>query len=359
MTLLIFLALLSILILVHEFGHFMAAKLQGVTVEKFSLGFGLKLFSKKYKGTEYMLCAIPFGGYVKLAGDNPEEVKGRPDEYLTKPVGARLQIIIWGPLLNYFLGLLCFWFIFAAGSPRLITKVGEVVKGYGAEEVGIKVNDVITSIDGTKVAYWEDIQKVIRSKKGAASVDIAVERDKQQYHFLTPLRSHSMEDLLGKKQSASIIGISPADATVTVKYPLPEALWLSIKRTVDLTLITYEALWRMVTGKLSMKESMTGPLGMYYITSKVASLGIIAIIHFLATISISLCLFNILPLPVLDGGHVLFLAIEKIRGRSLSVKTERVISHIGFSLLMSFVLIVTYNDILRLFGDKLGKFFSK
>jgi regulator of sigma E protease len=131
---------------------------------------------------------------------------------------------------------------------------------------------------------------------------------------------------------------------------------LGINKTLDLTIMTYKALWRMVTGKLSMRESITGPLGIFYITSKAAHLGVIALLHLVAVLSVSLCIFNLLPLPVLDGGHIVLLAIEKIRGRQLSVSAERVITQIGFTLIISLALIATYNDLLRLFGDKLSRF---
>jgi regulator of sigma E protease len=120
--------------------------------------------------------------------------------------------------------------------------------------------------------------------------------------------------------------------------------------------MTYKALWRMITGKLSMRESITGPLGIFYITSKAANLGIAALLHLVAVLSVSLCIFNLLPLPVLDGGHIVLLAIEKIRGRQLGIKAERVITQVGFTLIVSLAIFATYNDMLRLFGDKLSKF---
>ncbi|MDD5155665.1 MAG: site-2 protease family protein, partial [Candidatus Omnitrophica bacterium] len=139
------------------------------------------------------------------------------------------------------------------------------------------------------------------------------------------------------------------------RYGFFKSLSLAINRTWSLTVLTYAGLWRMVTGQLSLQESITGPLGIFYITSQAAHFGPIALLHLLAVLSVSLAIFNLLPLPVLDGGHIMFLIIEKIRGRSLSIKSERIVTQLGMTLLLSLVLLVTYNDIVRLFGDKISK----
>src|SRR4030042_1455801 len=147
-TFLIFIFILSILIIVNEFGHFIAAKSAGVRVEKFSLGFGPQLLKKKRDNTEYSLSAIPLGGYVKLAGDNLEEYKGKSFEYLAKTPGERFRIIFFGPLLNYILGFLCLWLIFFVGYPTLTTKVGGLIDGFGAKVAGLEVGDKIIAVDG-------------------------------------------------------------------------------------------------------------------------------------------------------------------------------------------------------------------
>lgn len=357
-TTVVFISVLSILIIVHEFGHFIIARKLGVRVERFSLGFGPKLFSRKTKETEYTLSAIPLGGFVKLAGDSLEEHKGNPDEYFSQSPGRRFSIIFFGPLLNYVLGIFCFWLIFSTGYPRLTTKVGGLVGGFGAEKAGIITGDVIKTIDGEKVTYWEDIQKIIQKKKSAPGITVVLSRNNQEYTLKVPLQEKSVDDVLGKKHSVGIMGIVYSEETVTVRHNIVEAFSLGINKAWDLTTLTYEALWRMITGKISMRETVTGPLGMYYITSKVTSMGLVAIIHFMATVSISLGIFNLLPVPALDGGHIVLLFVEKIRGKYLSFKVERIISQVGFTMLISLALVVTYNDILRLFGEKIFKFFK-
>ncbi len=360
MALLIFLFVLGVLIIVHEFGHFIAAKKIGVKIEKFSLGFGPQIFAKKEKGTEYTISAIPLGGYVKFAGDNLEEYKGSPFEYLAQPAGRRFWIIFFGPLLNYILGFLCLWFIFFIGYPTLTTRVGGLIDGFGAKAAGIKVGDKIVAVDGQKVDFWEDLQKVIQQKKETNTVRLSILRGNKEEALEVRIREKKVDDQLGQKRNVGLLGITPYyDEIIKVKHGLFASFLLGLNKTWGLTAITYKALWRMVTGKLSIRESVTGPLGIFDITSKAASLGAIALIHLIAVLSISLGIFNLLPLPVLDGGHIVLLGIEKIRGRYLSLKAERLITQIGVTLIITLAVLVTYNDINRLFGDRIAKFFHK
>ena len=354
-SLLAFLFVLGILIIVHEFGHFIAAKKIGVRVEKFSLGFGTKIIAKVKNNTEYSINLIPLGGYVKLAGDNQEEYKGAPDEYLSKTPKERSKIIFAGPVLNYILGLLCFWIIFFVGYPTLTTKVGTLLDGYGAKKAGIQVGDRIVAVDGKRVEFFEDMQKMIQNKKTAAAVKLSIIRDNRELSVDVNIKETELNDPLGRKRNVGLIGITPSDELVKVRLGFFESLFLAVNKTWGLTALTYTGLWRMVTGHLSAQESITGPLGIFYITSQVAHLGPIALLHLLAVLSISLAIFNLLPLPILDGGHIMFLIIEKIRGRSLNLKAERIITQVGMTILLSLVLFVTYNDIIRLFGDKISK----
>ena len=352
----IFLLILGLLITIHEFGHFIVAKRIGVRVEKFSFGSGKRILSKKKNGTEYSISLIPLGGYVKLAGDSLEDFKNNPDEYLSKKPSQRVQIIFCGPLLNYILGFLCFWLIFFIGYPTLTTKVGGLIEGFGAKNAGIQVDDKIIAVDGKKVYFWEDLQMAIQAKKTATKVLVSVFRDNKEYTIEVNIKEKQLDDALGQKRNVGLIGITPKDEIVKVKHGFLESFILGITKTLDFTILTYKALWRMVTGKLSMRESITGPLGIFYITSKAASAGLVSVLHLVAVLSVSLCIFNLLPLPVLDGGHIVLLAIEKIRGKQLSVKVERVITQIGFTLLVSLAIFATYNDLLRIFSDKLPKF---
>jgi len=353
-SLFIFLLILGALITIHEFGHFIAARRLGVKVEKFSFGFGKSLISRKKGDTLYSINLVPLGGYVKLAGDTQEEFKNKPDEYLSKKPSERARIIFFGPLLNYVLGFLCFWAIFFVGYPTLTTKVGTLLDGYGAKDAGILAGDQIMAVDGERVDFWEDLQKAIQRKKGAEKVMLTVLREGKEYGMEVKIKEKKFDDAIGGKRSFGLIGITPKDEIIKVRHGFLESFFLGVNKTLDLTVMTYKALWRMVTGKLSMRESVTGPLGIFYITSKAANLGIIALMHLVAVLNISLCIFNLLPLPVLDGGHIALLVVEGIRGKRLGLKAEQVITQIGLALIISLALFATYNDILRLFGDKLS-----
>ncbi|MBI4982007.1 MAG: RIP metalloprotease RseP [Candidatus Omnitrophica bacterium] len=358
-SVLVFICILSILIVVHEFGHFMAAKKIGVRVEKFSLGFGTQLFKHKKGETEYSVSAVPLGGYVKLAGDSLEEFNAKDYEYLSKPAGKRFWVIVLGPLLNYLLGFLCFWLIFTVGYPALTAKVGGVMDGFGAKIAGIKPGDKVLEIDGEKVVFWEDLQKIIQAKSEASKVSLLVLRDSREEKIDVVIKQDQFSDILGQKHKVGLLGITPDDEFITVRKGVLDSFVLGWQKTWELTILTYKGLWRVVTGKLAIKESVTGPLGIFYITSKAARLGIIAILHLMAVLSISLAIFNLLPLPILDGGHIALLLVEKIRGRMLSLKTDKIITKVGMTLMISLAIFVTYNDVLRLFGDKIIKIFGK
>jgi len=355
LTFLIFILILSTVIVVHEFGHFIMAKRMGVRVEKFSLGFGSVLLKKKKDGTEYCLSAIPLGGYVKLAGDNLEEYQGKKDEYLAQAPGRRFHIIFFGPLLNYILGLLLFWVIFVVGYPSLTTKVGGLLDDFGAQAAGLQVGDEIEAVDGKTVVLWEELQKIIQSKKNAEKVKLEVRRDDRTFELEVRIREKSMNDVLGQKRSVGLLGITPSDEIITVKHGILKSLGLGVMRTWELTLMTYKALGFMIAGRLSVRESITGLPGMYFITSKAAKMGVAALLHLVAVLSLSLAIFNLLPLPVLDGGHIFFLGIEKIRGKGLSLNAERLVTQVGTMLILTLALFVTYNDLVRFYGDKIDK----
>jgi len=357
-TLLIFLIIFGILIIVHEFGHFIVAKKSGVRVDTFSIGFGPKLLRRKKGGTEYLVSLVPLGGYVKLAGDNLEEYKGKPDEYLSQPIKTRAGIIFCGPFLNYLLGILIFWFVFFTGFPAATSRVGEVIDDFGAKEAGLKPQDKIIAIDGKRIVYWDELQKVIQEKASQPNVNLAVLREGKELTVAVKIKQQEFTDIFGKKHTLGLIGIAPSDETIKLKYGILKSFSLSIGQTWKITAVTYAGLWQVITGKLSMRESMTGPLGIFYITAKAAKFGLVAVLHLLALLSISLAIFNLLPLPVLDGGHLFLLGLEKIRGKALGIKAERWVSQTGMTLMIGLAVLVTFNDIIRLFGNKISGLFK-
>lgn len=360
LSLIYFLCVLSVLVLVHEFGHFIVAKRLGIRVEKFSFGFGPKLFSVKKGDTEYMVSLIPLGGYVKMAGDEPgEELTGQRWEFLSQPILERFKIIFAGPLLNYVLAFLIFSVIFMFGSPTLTTEVGTLLKDYPAEKQGIKTGDKILTIDERKVKFWEDMTEIIH-KHVEGPMKLTIERGNKTFDMEIKPVVRETKDIFGKKVKIALIGIAPSQKIEKVKYGVIESFYMGFKKLAQLTYITYKAIFSILLGRMSLKESMTGPIGIFVITGTVAKLGLIYIFHFMGILSASLAIFNLLPLPVLDGGHIIFLALEKLRGRPLSVRTQGIIANIGITFLIILTLFIFYSDIMK-FGvfDKVSNLFKK
>jgi RIP metalloprotease RseP len=359
-SLIYFLIVLSVLVLVHEFGHFIAAKRLGIRVEKFSFGFGPKLFSVTRGDTEYIISAIPLGGYIKMSGDEPgESLTGKSFEFLSRSVWERFQVIFAGPLLNYVLAFLIFSIIFMFGNPTLTTEVGSLLKDYPAEKSGLAVGDKVVKADGKDVKYWEDLT-AITSKHFDGPIKLTIEKNGKISDIEIQPIVKEVKDIFGKSTKIALLGIAPSQKIESVRYGFFESFSKGFRKVVDLTAITYKALWSIFTGRLSVKESMTGPIGIFIIAGKAAQMGLIYLFHLMAMLSASLAIFNLLPLPVLDGGHIFFLFIEKLRGKPLSVKTQENIANVGVGLLILLTVFIFYNDMLK-FGifDNLRKLFVK
>ncbi|HAH20040.1 MAG: RIP metalloprotease RseP [Omnitrophica WOR_2 bacterium GWF2_43_52] len=358
-SLLIFIAILSIMIVVHEFGHFIVARKLGIRVENFSMGFGPKLLKYKKGFTEYSLCLIPFGGYVKLSGDSWEECKSQSHEFLSRKPIERAGVIFAGPLLNYLLAFVCFWLVHSIGYPQLTTKVGDTIPELPARSAGIVKEDVIISVDGKPVRYFSELQNIIYTKR-ASEVELEILRNNEKIRLPVGLQSKVKKNILGVERRINVIGVIPIGEAVFVKQNFFGAFEYAGKSLWELTSITVQALFRLFTGSMPLRESVTGPLGMFYITSEAVKMGINAVLHLMAVLSVSLCIFNLLPFPVLDGGHLFFLGLEKLRGRHLNQKIEEKIHRVGFSLIICLAVFVFLNDVIN-FGvwEKITRILSK
>jgi regulator of sigma E protease len=346
MNFLVFIIVLGLLIVVHEFGHLLIAKLLGVRVEKFSLGFGPRLFSVKKKFTEYSLSLIPLGGYVKLAGDTREEYKGNDWEYLSKSPGERAAIVFFGPVLNYFLAFLIFYIVFLIGYPTLSARVGDLLEGYPAQKAGLLKGDQVIVVDQVRVADWDEMQQVIRSRKEGA-ISITVMRGNKEMDFTIDPRIEKLTNIFGQEEKVRLVGIAPKEEFIKLKYDFKDSFVMASKRLWLVTFTTIKAIWRMATGGMSFRESVTGPLGIFYITSRAWELGISYLLQVVALLSASLAIFNVLPLPVLDGGHLVLLGLEKIRKKPLASRAEDWIGRVGFSLIILLAVFVFYNDLVK------------
>lgn len=353
LNVLLFAAILGVLIVMHEFGHCLAALRNKVKVEKFSIGFGPVLLKKNIKGIQFSLSLVPLGGYVKLAGDSRDECKGESDEFLNKSVRQRASIIFAGPLLNYVFALVLFWVIFAIGFPMQKNIVGAALPGYPAEAAGIQKGDVIIRINQTPIKYWTELTATVHALREESQVSVTLLRDGQEKTMLLKTKGTMIDNPFEKKK-VGIIGVVPSGDVEIIKYSPLAAIVKGTEHTLKISALTVKGLVKLITGKASFKESITGPIGIYYITTQAVKAGILVLLNFLGVLSLSLAIFNCIPFPVLDGGHLLFLLLEKIRGKPLSAKVELRVTQFGMSVLLLLVVFILYNDILR-FGPQLWK----
>jgi regulator of sigma E protease len=349
-TVVSFLFVLGILVFVHEFGHFMAAKKAGVKVEQFSLGFPPKMLGKKVGETEYCISWIPLGGYVKMAGENPEEeLKGEPWEFMSKPVWTRALIVSAGPIMNFILAVLVFWGIFFfQGIQQAHTDkstIGIVAEDSPAQKAGIQTGDEILSINDQAVKSFDEMAGIINSQV-EKPLKIVWKRKDQELSATIITMKDEILDKDGKTKSIGKIGIG---ATYTVKkISILAALWEGAKTSGFILKETIRVVIGLVSGSLSLKM-IGGPVFIAQVAGESARHGFVNLLFFIALLSVNLSLLNILPIPALDGGHLLFLLIEKLKGKPLSIKFRAVTQQIGFALLILLIIMVTYNDILRAF----------
>ncbi len=352
-----FIFVLSVLVIAHEFGHFIIARRTGVRVERFSIGFGPEVFGINRGGTRYVLSLIPLGGYVKLAGEMPEErLTGEVWEFLSRRVGERARIILAGPVLNYILAFLIFYLIFLVGNPTLTSDVGKVLLGYPAETSGIKEGDRILSINGKDVKYWEEITRIVH-KANQKPLSLILSRGGEKVSVLVTPKREEIKTLFGRKVAISLIGIEHSQNVEKVRYNPILALYMAGNRLIGLTYITLGVIFSILTKTLPVKDSLAGPLAMYFITREAVRLGPVYLLQLLAVLSASLAIINLLPIPVLDGGHLLFLGIEKLIGKPLHPKLQENITQIGMLFLILLMTFVFYNDLLRIgFFDRVAEF---
>lgn len=337
----------SLMIFVHELGHFLVALKVGIKVEVFSLGMGPKIFSFKRNDIEYRLSAVPIGGYVKMLGEDPSEpVKGEKGEFGAQSAGNRFKVLISGASLNYLLGLILITIVFMAGYPIITTKVGGLVDDYPAKKAGIQAGDRIIAIDGKPVSDWEALIEEMH-KKTAGDVKVTVNRNGSKLDFTIKPIVKETKDLLGNNVKIAQVGIMNSDERSYVKYGPVESLIKGAKKQLNFVVMTFRGLWNMITGRLPFKENVSGPVGIFKIMTAAAKMGIIPLLLITALVSTILGVFNILPVPPLDGGLILFLGIEKLRGRPLSKKAQEAAMQAGWAFFITLMLFVTYNDILR------------
>ena len=428
---------LSVLIFVHELGHFLAAKLSGVRVERFSIGFPPRLFGIRVGETDYCISAIPFGGYVKLAGMVDESmdattIKGEPWEFNSKPLYAKVFILSAGVLMNYLLAVLIFGGVLwsegeqiypttriAEVAPASIGEqlglkpldqvlsvngkpvhtwnelvqafvqhlneglqvtvrrggrqlqlrlpvakaslgdnrqlgirplfpavVGDVSPGYPAEKAGLKTGDRILAINQQPVANWEEMTRIVRAHPGEPLTLMVLRGSDTLQVAITPRPVNE----IGEDQSSQIVGkIGIGPYVEHRKIELLPALGVGLKNSVFLSGMILRELYWLITGKKSVSEAVAGPVMITKMAGEFARAGFANLLMFMANLSLMLAILNIMPFPVLDGGHLVIVLVEGIRGKPISVKTKMAIQQVGMALLIMLMIFVVYNDLLKVF----------
>ncbi|MBI5149293.1 MAG: site-2 protease family protein [Candidatus Omnitrophica bacterium] len=345
-SIILFVATLSILIVVHEWGHFITAKRLGIKVERFALGFGPTIYSKVYHDTQYMVNIIPLGGYVKLAGDERTECRGQTYEFYARPIGHRALVVFNGPLVNFVFAYLCLFIVFMVGYPDLSTKIGTLLEGYPAQQAGLQAGDRITRINGQPVESWSVLQEAISTSTGD-EIQLQIQRNGREISQVIHPRTETAQTIFGKHKKMRLVGIRSSEEIISLRYGPLTALGKAGRELMKITTMTYKAIFSMLTGSMSVKENVTGPIGIFYILQKAAEMGMTHVVFILGVISASLAIFNLLPVIPLDGGHLFLFAVEKFRGRALPRKVDEYVTKLGFSLIICLALFVLYSDFSR------------
>lgn len=341
--------LLGILIFVHELGHFLMAKRAGVGVLKFSLGFGPRLIGRKFGETEYLLSLIPLGGYVKLLGESPGEELS-PEEakrsFTQQSVWKKIVIVAAGPAFNLLLAILIFTVVNMIGLPVLTAEIGNIQPDSAAMSAGMKSGDRIVDVDGKAIAKWEELSEAVNRSDGRI-LRITVRRDDGPQTLTVTPRLTKTTNHFGETVEAYKIGVSPVPRTVVERLNPLTAFGRSLHQTWTISKLTVISIVKMIQGVLSPKN-LGGPILIAQIAGSQVKEGVIPFILFMAMLSINLAILNLLPIPVLDGGHLLFYLIEIATGREVSLRWREKAQQIGFVLLILLMVFVFMVDIERL-----------
>ena len=356
--------LLGILIFAHEFGHFLVAKYSGVGVLKFSLGFGPKLVGKKIGETEYLISLIPLGGYVKLLGESGKEELTAEDEkrsFFKQPVLKRAAIVAAGPIFNFLLAILIFTIVFMVGVPTLTTYINSVQEGSAAFDAGIREGDVIAAIDGKEITRWESLKEII-SKSDGAEMRITITRGEQSIDVLLKPRLYKEKNIFGEEIDTYKIGVSPSLEHAAIERMNPFlAFWTGLKQTWFVSKLTVLSIVKMFEGVVSPR-TLGGPIMIAQIAGAQVKEGVIPFVLFMALLSINLAILNLLPIPILDGGHLFFYLTEAVTGREISIKWREMAQQVGLVILIALMIFVFIMDIERLdirWFDDFNRFFTR
>jgi regulator of sigma E protease len=356
-----FVFIISIIVFIHEFGHFWVARLCGVKVDEFSLGFGFKLFSRiDKKGTLWKFCALPFGGYVKMFGDR--NASSMPDltaiaqmsaadkkqSFIGKNVWQRMAIVAAGPAANFILAIFILTILFKMnGLTTVLPVVDEVLPQSAAFEADLKKGDKILAIDEKEISNFDELRLVV-SQSGDKELNLKIERANQILQVKITPKVALHKDFFGDEVKLGMLGVSASEVS-RQDLNLGQSFVEGAKQTYQVSGAILKALGELITGKRDFKE-LGGPIKIAKYSGKTVEMGASAVAWFIAMISINLGVMNLLPVPVLDGGHLFFYAIEAIFKKPLSQKVQKIGFQIGFSLVLTLMIFTTFNDVMQLWG---------
>ncbi len=358
-TMLAFIFVLSVIVFIHEFGHYFVAKLCGVKVNVFSVGFGKELLGWNDKsGTRWKISVLPLGGYVKMFGDASEAstpdsdlLSGMSDEekkvaFHFKPLYQKMLVVAAGPIANFLLTIIIFvYFIMSNGLPSIDPVVGKLMPNSAASEAGLQVGDRVVSIDGNKVSSFNDISYLVSTNLGTP-VTLIIKRGSEELNVTLTPKIFEDEDGLGNKISRPLIGIKSGD----IRYEnvgFVHAVGESVRRTYLLCESSLKVMGQMITGKRDTKD-LKGPVGIAQLSGQAAEKGVNTVLWLIALISANLGLMNLLPVPVLDGGHLLYYSFEAVSGRPLAQKIQEYGFRLGFGLVAMLMAFTLLNDLRKL-----------
>ena len=357
-----FLFVLTLVVFFHELGHFLVARWTGVSVKTFSIGFGPELFGfNDREGTRWKISAIPLGGFVRFFGDENEasapdrdaltqmDPADRARSFAGKGVAARAAIVAAGPIANFALAIVIFTMIFSIYGREVMTpRVDSVLPDSPAAVAGFQPGDVVESINGSKVSSFSDLQQLI-SLSADTSLVVVVHRGDQEV-TLSVRPKLTETKVFGHTQRIAMLGVSRSTngaGVVTEHYSVPQAAWVATQETASITGHTLSYLLSVIVGR-QPADQIGGPIQVATVSAEVATLGFTALINLAAILSISIGLINLFPVPMLDGGHLLFFAIEAIRGKPLSERVQEIGFRVGFAAVLMLMIFATWNDIIHL-----------
>ena len=358
---LIFILVVGILVFIHEMGHYLAARSVGVYVETFSIGFGREIFGwHDSQGTRWKVSILPLGGYVKMYGmsgeSKPSDIpKDRQHEaFVLKSVLRRMWVVFAGPLANFVLAffLLAGMFYFS-GERRILTEVGNVAEEMPAAAAGLQPSDEILAVNGQNVNYWDEMVPLIQ-QHGDSEVRLEVFRPSENQTIYTTIKPKKVEvtNILGETSSMYQVGIMAGSSFDRISHGVFKSMALGAERTYQQTTLILQAVWRMISGQ--MRADIGGPLTIGKVAGEQATMGFESLLIFMAFISVNLGLINLFPVPVLDGGHLVYFAIEGLLGKPLSEKAQDLGNRIGMSLIMLLMVFAFYKDIMNVVMPALG-----